>query len=121
MRITQMVSLISNRKITDVLDNIFKSQWANGMGTYVTKTRSNSCCYFWAMTPAKAILLLRQLSVHRFWIFEGFFPSKDPAPAQSVALLLSSIDCFNRIIAMGEGQAWHFNHLMKVFKKKRQP
>ena len=117
MRISSIVSLVSSSKISDVIDKILDMHLVRGRGTYETMTDAGSCCYFWAMTPAKAKLLVRQLPHRRFWIFEGHFPGSDPTTAHSVGLLLSHIDGLSRIVAMGNGQAWYFDHFDKLFRK----
>jgi hypothetical protein len=117
MRISLIVSLVSNRKISDVIEQVLKTQRITGQGTYETWSRQLSYCYFWAMTPARANLSVRQLPHGKFWIFEGHFPGRDPAAAHSVGLLLSHIDSLSRIIAIGKGQTWYFDHFNKVFKR----
>lgn len=117
MRISSLVSLVSSNKISDVIDKILNMHRVRGRGTYEIKAEAGSCCYFWAMTPAKAKLMVRQLPHRRFWIFEGHFPGSDPTTAHSVGVLLSHIDGLSRIVAMGDGKTWYFDHFAKLFRK----
>ena len=118
MHVSIIVSLVSSRKVSEVIDQVLKIQRMTGRGTYETCANCVTRCYFWGTTPGRAALSVRQLPHDKFWIFEGRFPGDDSTVPLGIALLLSHLDGLSRILAMGEGRCLHFDHIDKRFKKQ---